>query len=189
MKTATLTSLSDHFLLAMPGLNDPHFGHSLTYVFEHNEHGAMGLIINRPLHMHLDEILTHMELSPEKPRRNPPVYIGGPVKTDRGFVLHRTSDSQWQSSYELNEHLSLTTSVDVLEAIAQDEGPRDYLIALGYAGWGEGQLEEEMANNFWLSCKADYKVIFNTPIEQRLDSAAQLLGINLSLLTTQAGHG
>lgn len=189
MKTQTQTSFSDHFLLAMPGLNDPHFTHSLVYVFEHTDQGAMGLIINRPLQMKLDEILSHMQLSQDDASQNPGIFIGGPVKTDRGFVLHRTTSEPWQSAYEINDALSLATSVDILEAIAAGKGPADYLIALGYAGWGEGQLEQEIASNFWLSCEANYDIIFSTPAEQRLAAAAASIGVDMTLLSTQAGHG
>ncbi|MDH2432755.1 hypothetical protein WH50_20660 [Pokkaliibacter plantistimulans] len=190
MTTSALTSLSDQFLIAMPSMRDPHFARTVTYIFDHNEQGAMGLIVNRPLEMHLDEILGHMDMSQPRPlKRNPPIFIGGPVKTERGFVLHRNTEREWQSSFRINDQLSLTTSVDVLEAIAQDQGPTDYLIALGYSGWSEGQLEHELAENAWLTCKADYRILFNTPVEQRLDAAARSIGVDLTLLSTQAGHG
>ncbi|MFB9887995.1 YqgE/AlgH family protein [Balneatrix alpica] len=190
MQTETLTDLRDHFLIAMPNMKDPHFARTVTYVCDFGEQGAMGLIINRPLDMHLDEILLHLEVEQAGPLvRNPPVFIGGPVKNERGFVLHRYDDRLWQSSYLLNDELCLTTSVDILEAIAVGQGPEDFLITLGYAGWSEGQLEQELTDNVWLTCPADYRILFNTPIEQRLQAAAATLGVDLSLLSSLAGHG
>lgn len=181
-------SLKDHFLVAMPSLTEGIFAHSVTYLCEHNEHGAMGLIINRPMGVALGEILEHLDIDNVRNHGTDPVMAGGPVQTDRGFVLHRTSERQWESTLPITDEISLTTSRDILDALAHNEGPDCALVALGYAGWGAGQLESELAANSWLTIPADSAIIFNTPAEKRLNAAAAKLGIDLALLAPGAGH-
>lgn len=187
MKTAP-SYLKHHFLIAMPHMADPNFAQTVTYLVEHNEQGAMGLVINRPNGLNLADVLE--QLRPDEPPpalcQSLPIFAGGPVQTDRGFVLH-TSGQSFQATLELGE-LALSTSQDALFAIADGTGPDKHLITLGYAGWEAGQLEAELADNAWLTCPADSAILFDTPFDQRLSAAAARLGINLSLLTAQAGH-
>ncbi len=181
-------NLTNHFLIAMPGLEDANFFHTVTYICEHNEQGAMGIVINRPTDLQLNDILDQLEIPPsESPKAEQTIYIGGPVQTDRGFVLH-SADSAWDSTMQITGNISVTTSLDILEAIAEGDGPEQTLIALGYAGWGEGQLEEELTVNTWLNGPADRQIIFNTQPEQRWQAAATLLGVDLNLLSGDAGH-
>lgn len=182
------SSLRDHFLLAMPGLNEGLFAHSITYLCEHGESGAMGIIINQPLELSLAEILEHLDIEPQRDFSGEPVYAGGPVQLDHGFVLHRAGPAEWESSLRVTSEISLTTSRDILRAIAEDEGPREYLIALGYAGWSAGQLEDELTRNAWLTVPADSRILFATPWQQRLSAAAGRLGVDMNLISAQAGH-
>ena len=182
------TSLTNHFLIAMPGLQDPNFSRTVTFVCEHSEAGAMGIVINRPMEIQLGEVLLQLDIDVKARDVNEiPVYLGGPVQTDRGFVIH-DGDFSFDSTLTVTPNLSVTTSRDVLEAIANGSGPTNRLIALGYAGWGEGQLEQEMIANAWLSGPADPEVLFATPSAERWQSAAQRLGVDLNLLSGQAGH-
>lgn len=181
-------SLTNHFLIAMPQLEDPNFFHSVTYICQHNDEGAMGIIINQPLDMNLGEILVHLEIDNEDPDLGEqPVYFGGPVQQDRGFILHRPGKN-WEGTLFISDEVALTTSSDILKDIANHQGPSQSLIALGYAGWGEGQLEQEMAQNAWLSVPASAGIIFDTPVEKRWESAAALLGIDLERLSEDVGH-
>lgn len=188
MKDANPSYLKHQFLIAMPHMADPHFAQTLIYLIEHNEQGAMGLVINRPNGLSLADVLEQLrpESQPPAPCQDLPIFSGGPVQTDRGFVLH-PAGPQFQATLELGE-LGLSTSQDVLFAIADGTGPAKYLITLGYAGWDAGQLETELADNAWLTCPADNVILFDLPFDQRLNAAAARLGINLSLLTSQAGH-
>ncbi len=188
MKNLSPSYLKHQFLIAMPHMADPNFAHTLTYIVEHNANGAMGLVVNRPQDLNLADILEQLRPDVEPPAdcMQIPIYIGGPVQTDRGFVLH-TSDKAFQATIEL-DGMSLSTSQDILFAIADGFGPQQSLITLGYAGWEAGQLEAELANNAWLNCPFDPEIIFGMACEQRLAAAAASLGINLSLLTSQAGH-
>ena len=180
--------LTNQFLIAMPGLEDPNFFHSVTYICEHNEEGALGLVINRPLQMQLGEILQHIKLEHVEPEaRQLPVHLGGPVQQDRGFVLHEPL-GDWDATLRVTDRIGITSSIDILEAIARNCGPQRSLIALGYAGWGAGQLEREMAENAWLSGPADPDILFNTPDAERWKAAAASLGIDLDLLSGEAGH-
>ncbi len=182
------TSLTNHFLIAMPGLQDPNFSRTVTYLCEHTEQGAMGIVINRPMEIRLGEVLSQLEIeTTDEGVLNMVVYTGGPVQQDRGFVLHSSGDS-YDSTLSITSEISVTTSRDVLEAIASGSGPARKLIALGYAGWGGGQLEEEMSANAWLSGPADEKIIFSLPAEARWRAAAHLLGVDLNLLSGEAGH-
>ncbi|NVK39690.1 MAG: YqgE/AlgH family protein [Oceanospirillaceae bacterium] len=185
-------SLRDHFLISMPHMHDLHFAQTVTYICDHSEYGAMGIVINRQIDLQLNDLLKHLELEREiQVRDNRPIYAGGPVQGERGFVLHRTPQGTtppWLASYQVTDEVCLTTSIDILEAIACGSGPSDALIALGYAGWGAGQLEREISENAWLSCPANLDIIFRIPADERLQAAASTLGINLDLLTAQAGH-
>lgn len=182
------TALTNHFLIAMPGLRDPNFSRTVTYLCEHSEQGAMGIVINRPMEIRLGEVLAQLEIeSNDRAVLDAPVYLGGPVQPERGFVLH-SGDHCFDSTLAITPEISVTTSRDVLEAIAAGRGPEHRLIALGYAGWGGGQLEEEMGANAWLSGPADQTIIFHMPAEARWLAAAQLLGVDLNLLSGEAGH-
>jgi putative transcriptional regulator len=180
--------LNNQFLIAMPGLKDPNFFHSVTYICEHNEQGALGLVINRPLDMQLGEILQHIQLQHSEPEaRRIQVHLGGPVQQDRGFVVHEPL-GDWEATLKVTDRIGITSSIDILQAIANNEGPERSLITLGYAGWGAGQLEQEMAENAWLSGPADPDILFNRPDEERWRAAAASLGVDLDLLSGEAGH-
>ena len=181
-------SLRDHFLLAMPGLTEGIFSHSITYICEHGESGAMGIVINQPLELSVGEIFEHLQISPSQDVSETPVMAGGPVQIDHGFVLHRRCDTHWEASLKVTPEITLTTSRDILRAIANEYGPEDHLIALGYAGWAAGQLEQELAENSWLTLPADSDIIFSTPSDQRLSAAAAQLGIDMNLISGEAGH-
>lgn len=180
--------LTNHFLIAMPGLEDPNFFHSVTYICEHNDEGALGLVINRPLDMKLGEILEHAHVEDAIPEtRQLPVHLGGPVQQDRGFVLHDPLGN-WEATMKVTDRIGITSSMDILGAIARQEGPENSIIALGYAGWGAGQLEQEMVDNAWLSGPADPRILFDTPDDERWKAAALSLGIDLDLLSGEIGH-
>ena len=182
------TELNDHVLIAMPDLEDGNFSQSVTYICEHDENGSLGITINRPSEISLGEVFEQLGIknaNPQVAAQN--VFIGGPVHQDRGFILHSPT-GQWNSSLKITAEISLTTSKDIIEAIANNQGPEHTLIALGYAGWGPGQLENELSVNAWLSCQANKDIIFNTPVENRWQQAAQLLGVDLQLLSHDAGH-
>ena len=182
------TSLTNQFLIAMPGLEDPNFSRSVTYICEHNHEGAMGLVINRPIDMELGEVLRQLKVETrDEGVEHKPVYIGGPVLPDRGFILHRPHGS-WESTLHVTASVAITTSLDILNAIAHGYGPRDSLFALGYAGWTPGQLEAEVADNSWLTVPADEHVLFEMPAESRWRAAAELIGIDPALLSSDSGH-
>lgn len=184
-----MTSLANQFLIAMPSLDDSYFGRSVTYICEHDDEGAMGLVVNKSTDMSVGRLLKEIKIDDEV---NPLlseqlVLAGGPVQTDRGFVLHSGS-REWSSSMHLNNDIMVTTSKDILENLASDIGPKDFILTLGYAGWSAGQLEDELASNSWLTIDADPALIFDTPIEQRWEKAVQMLGIDISQLTAFSGH-
>jgi putative transcriptional regulator len=181
-------SLRNHFLLAMPSLSEGIFSHSITYICEHGESGAMGIVINQPLELTVAEIFDHLQIKALKDFDEVPVLAGGPVQIDHGFVLHRAMNAEWEASIRVTDEITLTTSRDVLRAIANGTGPEEHLIALGYAGWSPGQLEQELAQNSWLTLPADSEILFATPCEQRLGAAAARLGIDMNLISGQAGH-
>jgi len=182
------TRLANHFLIAMPSLEDGHFSQSVTFICEHDDNGALGIVINQPSNVDLPEILHQLNISPDNIPNSPITILnGGPVQVDRGFILH-TPIGQWDSSLKVTDHIAVTTSKDIMQAIANNEGPENSLITLGYAGWGPGQLEYELSENAWLSCPATEEILFHTPINQRWKAAAMLLGIDLQLLSSQAGH-
>jgi putative transcriptional regulator len=181
-------NLTGHFLIAMPSLNDGFFNQAVTYICEHDESGSFGVIINQETDITLKQIVKEMKIETgDDYNKDQTVFIGGPVDQGRGFILHRPTGN-WQSSLKVNDSVALTTSKDILQAIANNEGPEDNIVALGYAGWAAGQLETEIANNTWLSCPADEQIIFNTPTEERWKAAAKLIGIDLSLLSSETGH-
>ena len=182
------SSLRDHFLLAMPSLTDAIFAHSITYLCEHSDEGAMGIMINHPLDLCVEEVLEHLDLSAQGRLREVPVMAGGPVHMDRGFVLHRPTGNAWESTLAVTGDISLTTSRDILAAIAAGDGPNHSLIALGYAGWGAGQLESEISENSWLTLPADSAIIFDTPCHLRASAAAAKLGVDMNLISGEAGH-
>jgi putative transcriptional regulator len=180
--------LRNHFLLAMPSLTEGIFCHSITYICEHGESGAMGIVINQPLDLNLAEIFEHLEIETARDFSQTPVMAGGPVQIDHGFVLHNDPASRWEATLRVTDRISLTTSRDILRAIATGRGPDEYLIALGYAGWAAGQLEQELADNSWLTLPASSDIIFSTPHQRRLTAAAAQLGIDMNLISNQAGH-
>jgi len=184
--------LADHFLIAMPSMLDPVFGGTVVYICEHNENGALGMIINRPTDMTMDVLFERLDLSLEITPHDQvmpqvPVLFGGPVQVERGFVLHAPS-AEYNSSLTVSDEVSLTTSRDVLEAAAQGNGPRRLVVTLGCAGWGAGQLEEEILRNGWLTVRADPAILFDMPSAERFAAAMNLLGIDPTLLTGEAGH-
>jgi putative transcriptional regulator len=180
--------LSHHFLIAMPAMTDPMFAKSLTYVCEHNEQGALGIVVNRPLNLTMKELFEQIKL-PLQPTEleNLPVHFGGPVQTDRGFVLHEPA-GEWQSTLVVKGSIALTTSKDILEAVGQGTGPSHLLVTLGYAGWSQGQLEYELSQNAWLSVPANEHILFELPAEERLAAAMALLGVDYASLSADSGH-
>ena len=181
--------LTNQLLVAMPALADPNFSHSVALVCEHSERGALGIVVNRPLEMKMAEVFEQLSLATGDPRLlDMPVLSGGPVQRDRGFVLHRPGAQVFESTMPVSDTLHVTTSRDVLASMARGEGPAQAVIALGYAGWEAGQLEEEVLQNAWLTVPCDDALIFNLPYEQRWHAAARLLGVELSRISTQAGR-
>lgn len=180
--------LVNHFLVAMPALNDPNFRQSVVYICEHNAESALGIVINHPTPMVLGDIFKQLSIIVDNPAlAQSPVFQGGPVQTDRGFVIHEPA-GHWDSTLKVGEELGVTTSRDVLAALAAGSGPGRTFVALGYAGWASGQLETELAANSWLSMPADRRIIFDTPVAERWQAAARLLGVDIALLPGDAGH-
>ena len=186
--------LANQFLIAMPGMADPNFAGTVIYLFEHTDRGAMGLVVNRPTEVDLAALFDKIDLKLEiAPLANQPVYFGGPVQIERGFVLHEpNADSQYRSSLIVPGGLTMTTSKDVLEAVATGAGPRKFLMTLGYAGWSAGQLEEEISLNGWmnvpLSRQQMTEIIFDTPVSQRYERTMSYLGFDPTHLSGEAGH-
>lgn len=195
-------SLVNHFLIAMPGMSDPRFSGTVIYVCEHTARGALGLVINRPTELTLENLFERVEMSVEDSNEavpklarslsatlvSKPVYAGGPVQTDRGFVLHDQSEAVYSSTLTVDGGLILTTSRDVLEALATGNGPNRVLVTLGYTGWEGGQLEDELGRNAWLTVPADPAIIFDVPHQERFNAAIGLLGFNPAMLSGEAGH-
>jgi len=182
-------NLTHHFLIAMPTIADSLFSKTLTYICEHNEQGALGIVINRPTGLTLLNLFKQLDIPQmDSLAESIPVLFGGPVQLDCGFVLHHPV-GKWQSTLVVNKEVGLTTSLDILKAIANAEGPEQVLIAMGYAGWAAGQIEHELAQNAWLTVPASANVIFDMPSEERLPAAMQLLGItNSANLSNEIGH-
>lgn len=182
--------LRNHFLIAMPQLADDNFSNSLVYVCDDGEQGVLGVIVNRPLTLTIGHLLEKLELDvADSVNADMPVLYGGPVHSDRGFIVHRGSASEWESSLQVSEEIALTTSMDMLNAIARGEGPEEFVMLMGCAGWQVPQLTEELKGNAWLTVAADSRVMFDTPSDRRRDAAAALLGVDLGLLGSIAGHG
>jgi putative transcriptional regulator len=198
MPEASPINLTNQFLIAMPGMGDDTFSGSVVYLCEHNEKGALGLVINKPIDIKLSNLFEKVDLSlGREDLADAPVYFGGPVQTERGFVLHEplappaegeTADSPYNATLHVPGGLEMTTSRDVLEAMSQGAGPRRVLVTLGYAGWGAGQLEDELSRNGWLTVAADPGIIFDTPVAQRYERALALLGVSPLMLSQEAGH-
>jgi putative transcriptional regulator len=186
MKQATY--LNNQFIIAMPNLADPTFFHTVTYLCQHSDEGALGIVINRSTEMRLGEIFKQMKIPVTSETASQAiVFAGGPMQQERGFVLHPTGGG-WDMTLPISDSISLTTSRDVIEAIALDKGPECYLVALGYAGWSEGQLEQEILANAWLNSPFGKQILFDTPIDRRWSAAADQIGININQLTIPAGH-
>lgn len=184
-----MDSLQNCLLVAMPGLNDPMFSRSVTYICEHNAEGAMGIVLNQPLSVNVSGLLKQLDIDFDDSADNArqPVCNGGPVSHDRGFVLH-TPKEGYTSSVWLNDELMVTTSKDILSTLTCADAPEKFLLALGYAGWSAGQLEQEIADNSWLVIPTDNKIIFDVPYKEKWQSATEKLGIHSYQLSTQAGH-
>jgi len=190
--TSGRIDLTNQFLIAMPGMVDGTFAGSVVYMCEHTENGALGLVINKPIDITLGSLFERVELPLESPElAAQPVFFGGPVLTERGFVLHEKvgeAERPYNSTLSIPGGLEMTTSKDVLEALAHGGGPKKLLVTLGYSGWGAGQLEDEIGRNGWLNVDASREIIFDTPVEQRYDRALSLLGIDPRMLSQDAGH-
>ena len=192
-KMSDIFSLTNHFIIAMPSLSDPNFEQSVSYICEHNNEGAMGVVINRPTDLTFSELCEQLEIEiTDNDTANYPIYDGGPVEVDRGFILH-TPIGDWESTLEVTKDIGLTMSQDIIEAIANgyssdSNPPKHFIIALGYAGWSEDQIEDEIAANTWLNVPATDKILFRTPTENRWTAAAASLGINLQTLSSDIGH-
>lgn len=181
-------NLKNQLLLAMPGLQDPNFAHAVIYICEHNEDGAMGLTINQPTDIPMSRVFDELDVEyPEEIGRKP-LLAGGPVQRERGFVLHKTTATHWESTIEISPDISLTASRDIILDIARNKGPRDSYLTLGYAGWGAGQLEQELADNAWLTIPADADILFHIPFSERARAAAAKIGFNIDRLSIQSGH-
>ncbi|TDJ47534.1 MAG: YqgE/AlgH family protein [Gammaproteobacteria bacterium] len=188
VKITDATYLTGQLLIAMPAMADPNFHRTVTYICEHSEHGALGLIINRPLDIDLGEVFQQLSMTAHDPElASRPILRGGPVQMDRGFVIHG-SEHTWETTANIADSIQVTTSQDILTAMAAGDGPTQAMVALGYAGWGAGQLEYEITENAWLSAPATRQILFDTPFEDRWADAAALLGIDLATLSTDAGH-
>jgi putative transcriptional regulator len=181
-------SLTNHLLVAMPGLDDPHFAQTVTLVCEHGDRGALGIVLNKPLSMRLSEVLAQMKLPPHTHAIGEQIVLrGGPVHQDRGFVLHRPGGS-WESTHRISDSIQVTTSRDVLAAMARGEGPDNAFIALGYAQWEAGQLERELKENSWLTLPVSDAVLFDLPYEDRWSAAWRSLGVDVASVSPRAGH-
>jgi putative transcriptional regulator len=188
MRVSLPPSLAGHFLIAMPSLSDTPFSRGVALLCQHDDDGAVGLLVNQLSEYRLGDILAQMKLDcADLELADAPVLIGGPVQQERGFVLHR-EHGHWESSFRINDAWSITTSRDILVAMAAGEGPRQALLALGYSGWGAGQLEQELKDNSWLTVEANDRVIFDTPLEERWSAAAGLMGLDPLQLPGYAGH-
>ena len=189
-------NLTNQFLIAMPGMADGTFAGSVVYLCEHTEKGALGMVINKPIDIKLKNLCEKVELTLDRQDlADAPVYFGGPVQTERGFVLHEPlgaagdgEGTHYNSTLQIPGGLEMTTSKDVLEAMASGAGPKKVLVTLGYSGWGAGQLEDEIGRNGWLTVNAEPGIIFDTPVEQRYERALSLLGIDPRMLSQEAGH-
>lgn len=186
--TTDATSLANQLLIAMPNMGDPNFEQTVTYICEHNENGAIGIVINKPLTISMKDVLAQMNITGSSTQiDNMPVFSGGPVQQERGFVIHHEFGG-WSSSSASSDDIIITTSKDILEAIANDRGPKNVLVSLGYAGWGAGQLEAELMKNCWLNGPVSDDILFKLPFNERWVAAARLLGIDFAMLSSDVGH-
>lgn len=182
--------LNNEFLIAMPNLADTEFSHTVSYLCQHDEEGALAIVVNRPMDITLGAIFKQMDISCSSEQvKQTPIFAGGPVFVDRGFIIHTKTDNAWDSSISISDTTSLTSSRDILEAIAEDKGPEKYLIALGYAGWKAGQLEQEIINNSWLNTPYKDNILYEISASQRWVMAANQIGVDITQLTAPAGHG
>lgn len=181
-------SLTGQLLVAMPGMLDPGFSGTVSLICEHNKDGAIGFVINQPLELDLASVLEQIGLNVSDKLVKQPVLSGGPVSVERGFVVHRTSDTEWQSSMKVSSDISITTSDDIIQAMAEGKAPDGATLILGYAGWGQGQLEQELLENSWLTLPASTNVVFDTEFDQRLKIATLSAGIDFSRMSSEAGH-
>jgi putative transcriptional regulator len=180
--------LTNQLLIAMPAMGDANFAQTVALVCDHSARGALGLILNKPLEMRMSEIFEQLEIElPSGPLSERQVLRGGPMQTDRGFVVHRAG-GKWDSTLEVSDTIHVTTSRDILAAMARGEGPQEAVVALGYAGWDEGQLEDEIRANAWLSAPVDCGIIFDLPFESRWQAAGRLLGVELSRISAISGN-
>lgn len=192
-KMSDTLSLTNHLIIAMPLLNDPNFEQSVSYICEHNNEGAMGIVINRPIDVTFADLCDQLDIEiTDNDVTDYPIFEGGPVEIERGFILH-TPLGEWESTLEVTKDIGLTMSQDIIEAIANgfdsdNKPPKHFLITLGYAGWSEDQIEDEIAENIWLNVEATQDILFNTPIENRWTASAAALGINLQTLSSDIGH-
>ena len=180
-------SYSNKFLVAMPGLEGEPFEKSVIYLCQHDENGAMGIVLTYPLHNNAEELYRQMNIELNQPL-SVPVHLGGPVQTDHGFILHQPTEQQWQSSVRLSSEVCLTTSTDILNAISEGQAPYNPIIALGYAGWDEGQLEQELKNNDWVVAGFDPHIMFETPTTRKWEQTLNSLGISPAQLSGFSGH-
>lgn len=182
------TSLKNHFLIALPSAISDIFERAVVYICEHTHEGAMGIIINSPTNTKFKDFFNDLNIKTHPELGEFDIFLGGPLKKERGFVLHQTTIDKWHSTLKLNDFLSITTSVDILDAIANQAGPTQYLIALGYSAWSSGQLESELLSNVWLTVPACNSIIFDTPHSKRWELAAKRMGVNIDLMSHQSGH-
>lgn len=185
-ETIKFGSFKNHFLIAMPALKDPSFEHSITYICSHDKNGAMGIVLNNPTDLDLSEVFEQLEI--EGPHgHGRPVLLGGPVHQDHGFILHKDK-GDWRSTLSITDDLHVSTSKDILTSLANGTGPSNYKVALGYAGWESGQLEQELLDNTWITVEASEEIIFSTPENEMYQAALKLLGIDEMFLSSDAGH-
>lgn len=184
-----ISTLTGHFLIAMPALGDPNFARGVTFVCQHGEEGTMGLVVNRASEYKLGDVMAQMQMTcDDQAVAAKQVLIGGPVQMERGFVLHAPDERKWDSTFRISDSLAVTTSRDILAAMAEGKGPARALVTLGYAGWGAGQLEDELRDNAWLTVPADERILFETALEDRWQAAVALVGVDPNQLSDYAGH-
>ncbi|QDP72240.1 YqgE/AlgH family protein [Legionella israelensis] len=184
-----INSLTNHLLIAMPALNQSSFERAVVYVCEHKEQGAVGLIVNQPMNYHLSFVFEQLNIKSEHNEKNKmPLLYGGPMQPERGFVIHKQMVNDWRSSLMLQDDVTITTSNDIILAIAHNKGPQDVLITLGYSSWGEKQLEKEVIEDAWLICPFKTEILYEVPFNERWNYAGSILGVNMSQLSTETGH-
>jgi putative transcriptional regulator len=182
-------SLKHHFLIAMPNLNDSFFYRSVVYICEHDENGTMGLIVNRPTRILLEELLGHLKIdNHSESAKQKPIMFGGPVQKSQGMVIHDQIEAPWKTSMQVAEDIFVTTSTDILQAIGTNQGPEHSLVTLGYAGWEAGQLEKEISENSWLTVLASHDLLFDTPADDMWHKAAETLGVDINLMSSMTGR-